>query len=102
MRGPKYIENVSLGFLDELSLDGGRTECFGRFLCRVEEERYIAVNNKRGNKLREEFKSRRTAALWLSGHLCLNIRNELCDGMTGKKILDVAERVRKEIERERF
>jgi hypothetical protein len=95
---PVSIVEVSRGFLDTLSLDGGETECFGLFVCRIEEERYAAINNRWGQRWREDFRTRQTACLWLQGHMCLNYHNELCNGETGEKVLDVAERVRKEIE----
>ena len=97
---PDYIEQVSCGFLDTLLLDGGKTECRGRFLCHAGDEYYIAVNNTLGQRWRQEFRNLTTAALWLRGHWCLNIRNELCDGLTGEIIYDIAERVRAESERE--
>lgn len=96
---PVSIVEVSRGFLDTLSLDGGETECLGLFICRRGEELYTAVNNQWGQKWREDFRTRQTACLWLQGHMCLNFNNELCNGETGEKILDVAERVRKESER---
>lgn len=101
MRVPEFIQAVSRAFLTEFSLDGGKTECFGLFLCRIADEHYAAVNNLTGQRRREDFRTERTARLWLGGHLVLNIDNELCDGLTGEKIPDAAERVRAELERER-
>lgn len=98
---PVSIVDVSVGFLDTLSLDGGETECLGLFICRGGEEFYTAMNNQYGQRWREDFRTRRTACLWLQGHMCLNHNNELCNGETGEKILDVAERVRAESERDR-
>lgn len=95
----KFIERVSPAFLETLSLDGGRTECRGYFLCRLGDEHYAAVNNFMGQRWREEFRTEQTACLWLNEHMVLNINNELCDGLTGEKIPDVAERVRAELER---
>lgn len=96
---PSHITVVSRGFLPTLSLDGGRTQSKGLFLCYLGEEDYCAVNNSRGQDWRERFRNYRTACLWLQGHICLNIRNELVDGTTGETIYDVAERVRAESER---
>ena len=98
MRVLKFIQTVSKAFLDEFSLDG-QTECFGYFICRISDEHYAAVNNSVGQRAREDFQNKDTAYLWLRGHLVLNIHNELCDGLTGKKIPDAAERVRRESER---
>lgn len=98
---PVSIVEVSRGFRDTLSLDGGETECFGLFVCRIDEERYTAINNRWGQRWREDFRTRQTACLWLQGHMCLNIDNVLCDGETGEEIRDVAERVRAESERRR-
>lgn len=97
----KFIERVSPAFLETLSLDGGRTECRGYFLCKLGDEHYAAVNNFMGQRWREEFRSLQTAALWLRGHKVLNYTNDLCDGLTGERIPDVAERVKAETERER-
>ena len=99
MRIPTFIQAVSRGFLDNYSLDGGKTECYGLFLCRLEEEHYIAVNNSPAQRMKEEFRSPKTACLWLQGHTVLNYYNQLCNGLTGEKILEAAERVRAEIER---
>ena len=98
---PDFVVNVSRAFLDDFSLDGGRTECFGLFICRLEDEHYVAVNNTRGLRWQEEFRSLQTASLWLRGHTVLNYTNDLCNGMTGERIPDVAERVKAESERER-
>ena len=100
MRVPHFIEEVSRAFLECFSLDGGKTECYGYFLCRLEEEHYAAVNNSMGKRIREDFRTKQTACLWLNEHRVLNINNELCDGLTGERIPDAAERVREEIERE--
>lgn len=97
-----YIEAVPLEFIETLSLDGGETECHGLFLARAEDERWIAVNNTFGQRWREDFQSMRAARLWLQGHWCLNIDNILCDGLTGERILDVAERVRRQNAREQI
>lgn len=96
---PSHITVVSRAFLTDLSLDGGRTKCTGLFLCYLGEEDYCAVNNSWGQDWRMRFRNYRTACLWLDGHMCLNIHNELCDGETGETIYDVAERVRAESER---
>lgn len=98
---PEFVVNVSRSFLDDFSLDGGRTECYGLFICRLEDEHFVAVNNQRGQRWQEEFRSLQTAALWLRGHKVLNYTNDLCDGLTGERIPDVAERVKAETERER-
>lgn len=63
-------------------------------LCKNDES-YIAVNNLEGRRWIEKFQSKVAAIYWLRGHWCLNIKNELCDGSTGEKILDIAERVRR-------
>lgn len=102
VKGPDYIELVAPVFLETLSWDGGETECRGLFLARIADDRYVAVNNKLGQRWREEFQSKTTACQWLRGHLCLNIDNILCNGLTGERIPDVAERVRKEIGREQY
>ena len=101
MKIPSFVTNVSRAFLDDFSLDGGRTECFGLFICRLEDEHFVAVNNQRGQRWQEEFRSLQTAMLWLQGHMVLNYTNDLCDGLTGERIPDVAERVKAEVERER-
>ena len=99
MRDLRLIQTAGRDFLRDFSVDG--TECFGFFLCKLDDEHYAAVNNSGGQRKREDFHTKKTAILWLNGHLVLNIDNVLCDGMTGKQIPDAAERVRKEIERER-
>lgn len=101
MKIPNFVTNVSRAFLDDFSLDGGKTECLGLFLCRLDDEHFAAVNNTRGQRWREDFRTMKTATLWLQGHTVLNIANECCDGLTGEKIPDVAERVKAELERER-
>lgn len=101
MKIPNFVTNVSRAFLDDFSLDGGKTECLGLFLCRLDDEHFAAVNNTWGQRWREDFRTMKTATLWLQGHMVLNIANECCDGLTGEKIPDVAERVKAELERER-
>lgn len=100
MRDLVFIQTVSPGFLDCYSLDGGKTECYGYFLCHLDDEHWAAIDNSMGKRHREDFQTMQTACLWLNGHLVLNINNELCDGVTRERIPDVAERVRAEIERE--
>ena len=80
-------------------MDGGRTESKGLFLCYAADEHFIAVNNERGQRWREEFKTEQTARLWLNGHMVLNMNNELCNGLTGEKDPDIAEKVRAELGR---
>ena len=101
MKKSGFIEQVSRAFLDTFSLDGGETEVLGKFLCRDSDEHWIAVNNEGGRRIRQDFQTKAAAIAWLRGNLCLNIRNELCDGEAGKILYDVAERVRAESERRR-
>ena len=47
MRVPNFIQQVSRAFLDDFSLDG-KTECYGYFLCRIDDDHWAAVNNSIG------------------------------------------------------
>lgn len=99
---PSYIQEVSPAFIDRLSFGDGEPPMRGMFFASVlgpDGEYHIAVNNAQGQGWREEFVSQRTAILWLRGHRVLNRQNQLCDGKTGERILDIAEKVRAETER---
>lgn len=86
------IRSVSEAFLSRLGEEDG---LYIITLDVKNGESYLAVNNLDGRRWIEKFQNRTTAILWLRGHWCLNIKNELCDGTTGKKISDIADRVRR-------
>lgn len=90
------IRSVPEGYLPSFTLDGENEE-EGLFLITQTRQDvcYIAVNNLDGRRWVEKFQNRTTAIYWLLGYWVLNIDNELCDGTTGKKIYDIADRVRK-------
>ena len=85
------IRSVSEAFLSHLDEEDGLfiVTLYGNG------EAYLAVNNLDGRRWIEKFQNRTTAIYWLLGHWCLNINNELCDGTTGKKIPDIADKVRR-------
>lgn len=67
----------------------------GHYISEVEDNRWLAFNVGKDFFWSEVFHTRRTALRWLEGKWVLNINNQLCDGSTGERILDIAEKVRK-------